>query len=90
MDEPHGGLGGVAEFIVGLPMDCAKTRVQTGDEGAWEVIQALWRSHGWCGFYRGYWFAILRAIPANGAAMLGVELVNLLLKRLLLPSPREK
>lgn len=80
-----GGLGGVAEFTVGLPMDCVKTRVQTGNQGALAVTRALWRSQGWRGFYRGYWFAVARAFPANGAAMLGVEVSNLLLRRMVLP-----
>jgi hypothetical protein len=61
-----GGLGGVAEFTVGMPMDCVKTRVQTGSEGALRVVRTLWRSHGWRGFYRGYCYAVLRAFPANG------------------------
>ena len=64
-----GGLGGMAKFTVGMPMDCDKTQV---------------RSHGIAGFYRGYVYAILRAFPANGAAMLGVEIVNSLLRRWLL------
>jgi solute carrier family 25 carnitine/acylcarnitine transporter 20/29 len=90
-----GGLGGVAEFSVGMPMDCVKTRVQTaarrgrdggeggeGAGGALATAQLLWRAHGWRGFYRGYWWAILRAFPANGAAMLGVELTNWVMRQL--------
>ena len=74
-----------------MPMDTLKTRCQVSAEPAGgkrgglhamgrEILQ-LWRQEGLAGFFRGYKWAVLRAFPANGAAMVGIELANRLLAR---------
>jgi solute carrier family 25 carnitine/acylcarnitine transporter 20/29 len=81
-----GGLAGIVEFTVGMPMDTLKTRCQISTAsgsagGVLSVLGQLWREEGIAGFYRGYKWAVLRAFPANGAAMVGIEVVNRLLAR---------
>ena len=44
--------------------------------GVAKALSEIWRADGVRGLYRGYKWAVLRAFPANGAAMLGIELVN--------------
>ena len=41
----------------------------------------LWREEGIAGFFRGYKWAVLRAFPANGAAMVGIEVATRLLAK---------
>lgn len=92
-----GGCAGIVEFTVGMPMDTLKTRCQIatdpaegggGDGGRRGGVHAmfremmlLWREEGLAGFFRGYKWAVLRAFPANGAAMVGIEVANRLLAR---------
>ena len=42
-------------------------------------LAQLWREEGLAGFFRGYKWAVLRAFPANGAAMVGIEVANRML-----------
>ncbi len=82
-----GGLAGIVEFTIGMPMDTLKTRCQVSTArassggGVLSVLGQLWREEGVAGFYRGYKWAVLRAFPANGAAMVGIEIANRLLAR---------
>eukprot|EP01052_Picozoa_sp_SAG31_P010276 SAG31_NODE_558_length_14153_cov_9.068094_9_plen_255_part_00 len=71
-----GGLAGIAEFSIGMPMDTIKTRCQTSNAKFWRVAVELWQKEGFLGYYRGYKWAVLRAFPANGSAMVGISLVN--------------
>ena len=88
-----GGCAGIVEFTVGMPMDTLKTRCQVSIDPAsssgkraglyamlGEMLQ-LWQEEGLAGFFRGYKWAVLRAFPANGAAMVGIEVANRLLAR---------
>ena len=45
-----------------------------------KALSDILRADGVRGLYRGYKWAVLRAFPANGAAMLGIELVNGLIR----------
>eukprot|EP01045_Picozoa_sp_COSAG04_P060532 COSAG04_NODE_30599_length_261_cov_1.574074_1_plen_65_part_01 len=47
----------------------------------WTRSRSIWRAGGVRALYRGYKRAVLRAFPANGAAMLGIERVNCLFRR---------
>jgi solute carrier family 25 carnitine/acylcarnitine transporter 20/29 len=75
-----GGMAGVFNWIIALPMDVVKTRYQTAPEGMYtsygQVFQRLIKEEGVQGLYRGLTPAILRAFPANAACFLGVELTR--------------
>jgi len=72
-----GGMAGIANWIVALPIDVGKSRFQTAPEGQYkslfEVYAELIRKDGIRAFYKGFTPVILRAFPANAACFLGYE-----------------
>jgi solute carrier family 25 carnitine/acylcarnitine transporter 20/29 len=84
-----GGLAGVANWCLCLPVDSVKTRWQTADprlpqhlqqqrhlhhRTPWELARHMVRNEGgYASLYRGLGPALLRAFPANAAALCGVE-----------------
>ena len=75
-----GGLAGVANWMIALPLDVVKTAWQVSPDhgperptGPWDVACRLHRQHGYRAFFRGLGPALLRAFPANAACLLGVE-----------------
>ncbi|KAH9298241.1 hypothetical protein KI387_029923, partial [Taxus chinensis] len=84
-----GGLGGVAFWSAVLPLDVAKTRIQTTpninvSRSPVRTINVIYRELGFRGLYAGLGPTLVRAFPANAAAIVSWELaVNLLgVKRL--------
>jgi hypothetical protein len=75
-----GGLAGIAEWIVALPLDTAKTRVQSGKVadggGFFAACRDIFVQQGVRGFYRGFGPVLIRAFPASGAALGGIYLVE--------------
>ncbi|CAL1398014.1 unnamed protein product [Linum trigynum] len=74
-----GGLGGVAFWSVVLPLDVAKTIIQTSPDNnstrnPFKVLNAIYRSNGVKGCYTGLGPTIVRAFPANAAAIVTWEL----------------
>ena len=78
-----GGAAGCAHWLVALPLDTVKSRVQsaTGHSSGAEVARALWASEGVAGFYKGLTPALLRAFPANAACFGGLEASKSLMAR---------
>ena len=80
-----GGFAGVANWIVAIPFDVVKSRLQTAPEGLYsgsmEVFKEIMKEEGITAFYRGITPALLRAFPSNAAAFMGVELAHYFLKR---------
>jgi solute carrier family 25 (mitochondrial carnitine/acylcarnitine transporter), member 20/29 len=81
-----GGCAGVANWIVAIPVDTCKSRLQTAPTGTYrnllDVFQTLVRTEGPSALFRGLSPALLRAFPANAACLCGVETVkNILEKR---------
>lgn len=75
-----GGLAGVANWIVAIPVDVIKSRWQlivTDDSprrtSVQGMIRQLYQTEGLRGFFRGLTPALLRAFPANAACFLGAE-----------------
>jgi solute carrier family 25 carnitine/acylcarnitine transporter 20/29 len=72
-----GGMAGVANWSIALPMDTVKSRLQTAPEGAYsgmmQCARAIIAEEGMAGLYRGVGPALLRAFPANAACFTGVE-----------------
>ncbi|MCJ1381353.1 carnitine transporter [Xylographa soralifera] len=73
-----GGAAGVAMWIPVFPIDTVKSRLQSA-EGRPTIrgtISGLYRSGGFKAFFPGIGPAMARAVPANAATFLGVELAH--------------
>ncbi|XP_038689444.1 mitochondrial arginine transporter BAC1-like isoform X2 [Tripterygium wilfordii] len=74
-----GGLGGVAFWSAVLPLDVAKTIIQTSPDRSssrnpFQVLNMIYRRTGLKGCYAGLGPTIARAFPANAAAIVTWEL----------------
>ncbi|XP_052180759.1 mitochondrial arginine transporter BAC1 isoform X3 [Diospyros lotus] len=79
-----GGLSGIAFWSAVLPLDVAKTIIQTSpDRGStrnpFQILKLIYRRSGVKGCYTGLGPTILRAFPANAAAIVTWELAVKLL-----------
>ncbi|KAJ2907296.1 Mitochondrial carnitine carrier [Zalerion maritima] len=73
-----GGAAGVAMWIPVFPVDTVKSRLQTaeGNPSVGGVIRELYGKGGIKSFFPGFGPALARAVPANAATFLGVELAH--------------
>ncbi|KAK5684176.1 carnitine transporter [Elasticomyces elasticus] len=73
-----GGAAGVAMWIPVFPVDTIKSRLQSadGNAGISATIKQLYAKGGLKAFFPGMGPAMARAIPANAATFLGVELAH--------------
>ncbi|RDW91900.1 mitochondrial carrier-6 [Coleophoma crateriformis] len=73
-----GGAAGVAMWIPVFPIDTVKSRLQTmdGKPTVGGVVRGLYASGGFKAFFPGFGPALARAVPANAATFLGVELAH--------------
>lgn len=73
-----GGAAGIAMWIPVFPIDTVKSRLQTmeGKPTIGGVIKGVYRSGGYKAFFPGFGPALARAVPANAATFLGVELAH--------------
>lgn len=77
-----GGLAGTVEWGTSVPLDVVKTMAQTTDQPSYmSAVRAVYQQHGIRGYYRGIVPIMLRAFPANGAGWLGLELANMVLRK---------
>ena len=69
---------GVAMWIPVFPVDTVKSRLQTaeGNVTIGGVIRDVWGRGGFKAFFPGFGPALARAVPANAATFLGVELAH--------------
>ncbi|XP_073397343.1 mitochondrial carnitine/acylcarnitine carrier protein-like isoform X2 [Dendrobates tinctorius] len=72
-----GGVAGMCNWVVAIPMDVLKSRFQTDSDsryrGVLDVFREVLRDEGPRGLYKGFTAAMLRAFPANAACFLGFE-----------------
>ncbi|XP_069842167.1 mitochondrial carnitine/acylcarnitine carrier protein-like [Dendropsophus ebraccatus] len=72
-----GGVAGMCNWVVAIPMDVLKSRFQTAPDGQYrgflDVLREVLRDEGPRGLYKGFTAAMLRAFPANAACFLGFE-----------------
>ncbi|XP_014488427.1 PREDICTED: mitochondrial carnitine/acylcarnitine carrier protein [Dinoponera quadriceps] len=73
-----GGFAGIANWLVGMPPDILKSRLQTAPEGTYkrgvrEVFVELMKNEGPTALYKGVVPVMLRAFPANAACFMGFE-----------------
>ncbi|EDW87438.1 congested-like trachea protein [Drosophila teissieri] len=76
-----GGVAGMAYWILGMPADVLKSRLQSAPEGTYKhgirsVFKDLIVKDGPLALYRGVTPIMLRAFPANAACFFGIELAN--------------
>lgn len=73
-----GAAAGVAMWIPVFPVDTVKSRLQTmeGNPTVGGVIRGLYKNGGFKAFFPGFGPALCRAVPANAATFLGVELAH--------------
>jgi solute carrier family 25 carnitine/acylcarnitine transporter 20/29 len=73
-----GGAAGVAMWIPVFPVDTIKSRIQSapGNPTIGSTISGLYKSGGFKAFFPGMGPAMARAVPANAATFLGVELAQ--------------
>ena len=73
-----GGAAGVAMWIPVFPIDTVKSRLQSADgrPTIGGTIGGLYRAGGVKAFFPGIGPALARAVPANAATFLGVELAH--------------
>lgn len=74
-----GGTAGILFWVVGIPPDVLKSRLQTAPEnhypnGIRDVFRTIIKQEGIRGLYKGATAVFLRAFPANAACFLGYEL----------------
>lgn len=74
-----GGMAGIFNWLVAIPPDVLKSRLQTAPHGTYpkgmrSVFAELMREEGIFALYKGVTPVMLRAFPANAACFLGYEL----------------
>merc|ERR1712107_891413 len=72
-----GGLAGMCNWLVAIPMDVVKSRLQAAPEGTYtgarDVLTKLLSSEGPVALYKGCVPILLRSFPANAACFMGYE-----------------
>ncbi|QKX55060.1 uncharacterized protein TRUGW13939_02152 [Talaromyces rugulosus] len=73
-----GGSAGIAMWIPVFPVDTIKSKMQSasGNPTIGGTIRAIHASGGFKAFFPGFGPALARAVPANAATFLGVELAH--------------
>ncbi|KAI5386658.1 mitochondrial arginine transporter BAC1 [Lathyrus oleraceus] len=79
-----GGLGGVAFWAVAMPLDVAKTLIQTNPDkncqrNPFMVLSSIYKRTGLKGCYTGLGPTLSRAFPANAATIVTWELASKML-----------
>lgn len=82
-----GGMAGIMNWVVGMPADVLKSRLQTAPEGKYpgglrDVLRELLRKEGSLALYKGFTPVMLRAFPANAACFVGFEFCASLFRRM--------
>ncbi|GAB6029130.1 hypothetical protein CHUAL_004908 [Chamberlinius hualienensis] len=74
-----GGMAGIFNWLVAIPPDVLKSRLQTAPEGTYpngirSVFREMMQKEGIFALYKGTTPVMLRAFPANAACFFGYEL----------------
>lgn len=74
-----GGFAGMANWIVAMPADVLKSRLQISSmdkypHGVRSLLPIILREEGARTLYRGVIPIMMRAIPANASCFLGIEI----------------
>lgn len=72
-----GSISGFTSWIFIYPSDLIKTRFQSvkanSNTSVLTVIKDIYKNYGFKGYYSGFSYAIMRAIPLHGGVFLGYE-----------------
>lgn len=72
-----GGMAGIFNWSVAIPMDVVKSRLQAAPEGKYkgaaDVLTQLLKNEGFGALWKGAVPILLRSFPANAACFLGYE-----------------
>jgi len=72
-----GGMAGICNWLVAIPPDVLKSRLQAAPEGTYtgatDVFRKLMKNEGPRALYKGAVPVLLRAFPANACCFLGYE-----------------
>jgi len=72
-----GSVSGLTSWIFIYPSDLIKTKYQASKTNSTasiaQVIKNIYKTDGIGGFYRGFSFAVMRALPLHGGVFLGYE-----------------
>ncbi|KPM10050.1 hypothetical protein NH340_JMT06210 [Sarcoptes scabiei] len=72
-----GGLAGICYWLVAIPADVIKSRIQTAPDGKYnrllDAIRYMYNRNGLTSFYKGTAPVLVRAFPANAACFFGYE-----------------
>jgi solute carrier family 25 (mitochondrial carnitine/acylcarnitine transporter), member 20/29 len=75
-----GGMAGVANWTVAIPIDVVKSQWQVSEPGQYRNVQAivhqLYQTHSIRAFFTGLSPAFLRTFPANAACFLAADTVK--------------
>jgi solute carrier family 25 (mitochondrial carnitine/acylcarnitine transporter), member 20/29 len=74
-----GGLSGASAWVFIYPQDCIKTRMQssvTCQKSFVQVTKEIYREGGLKVFYRGFHFALMRAVPLHAGTFMTMELLK--------------
>jgi solute carrier family 25 carnitine/acylcarnitine transporter 20/29 len=73
-----GGISGFTSWVFIYPSDLIKTKYQSikcnSNITINQVIKDIYKNYGLKGFYKGFNYAIMRAVPLHGGVFLGYEL----------------
>ncbi|KAI9725154.1 MAG: carnitine transporter [Chrysothrix sp. TS-e1954] len=78
-----GGAAGIAMWIPVFPVDTIKSRLQSaeGNPTIGGTVRELYARNGFKAFFPGMGPAMARAVPANAATFLGVELAQMAMRK---------
>lgn len=72
-----GGLSGLSAWLFIYPADLIKTNIQNGNyNDVTSVIKDIYKKNGLVGFYKGFHFSAMRAIPLHAGVFLGYEWIS--------------
>lgn len=72
-----GGLAGMISWIPIYPPDRVKTIMQTNRNSKLaDVIKYIYKTDGLKGFYKGFHFSLMRAIPLHAGTFMTIELIK--------------
>lgn len=80
-----GGLAGGFSWVFIFPQDCIKTQMQANvstQKSFTMVFKSIYSEYGFRGFYRGFSFALMRAVPLHAGTFMTMELLNSSFKKI--------
>ncbi|RWS01841.1 hypothetical protein B4U79_02890, partial [Dinothrombium tinctorium] len=82
-----GGIAGIFFWVIGIPPDVLKSRLQAAPEGTYprgvrDVFKKMMKEEGIGALYKGATPVFIRAFPANAACFYGFEFATKLFNRL--------